>query len=234
MKRNTPEKENKRGKLSNREDKSSTGPGLGLGAAVPGALFGTIYAAGAQSMGNFVSAIEPAHRDAAPIAKGDFDSMKYEDAFQEARAQVGPGGLFAWHGNVHSTYTQDEWDSLSEARQEEFEDLMANARIDVPGYDAPPSQTLLARTEVRVEVVADEEDGKVADLSGDDDSIPELHPTLIAQAEESEELPVEEEEDPFMPETASDVDPSGLEDDPSLEDDLFGDEDTMDFGADLF
>ena len=39
--------------------------------------------------------------------------MTFAEAFQSARAQVGPGGVFEWHGGVYGTYTADEWNAMS-------------------------------------------------------------------------------------------------------------------------
>ena len=41
------------------------------------------------------------------------DSMSFKEAFETARAQVGAGGVFTWHGNIFNTYTADEWKSMS-------------------------------------------------------------------------------------------------------------------------
>ena len=41
------------------------------------------------------------------------DSMSFREAFESARAQVGAGGVFTWHGNIFNTYTADEWKAMS-------------------------------------------------------------------------------------------------------------------------
>lgn len=48
------------------------------------------------------------------------DSMTFKEAFDAARAEVGPGGAFEWHGNVYGTYTADEWAGMSEEEQSSF------------------------------------------------------------------------------------------------------------------
>jgi hypothetical protein len=48
------------------------------------------------------------------------DDMTFAEAFAAARAQVGPGGVFQWHGAVFNTYTAEEWQSMSEAEHEQF------------------------------------------------------------------------------------------------------------------
>ena len=52
------------------------------------------------------------------------DSMSFSAAFGAARAEVGPGGVFEWHGNLYGTYTADEWNSMdSNARNEYAESI---------------------------------------------------------------------------------------------------------------
>lgn len=45
------------------------------------------------------------------------DGMSYKEAFAAARAEVGPGGAFVWHGQVYGTYRGDdaEWQEMSAA-----------------------------------------------------------------------------------------------------------------------
>lgn len=48
------------------------------------------------------------------------DDMSFSEAFHAAHEQVGPGGVFVWHGQVYGTYTADEWNSMTPAEQAEF------------------------------------------------------------------------------------------------------------------
>lgn len=48
------------------------------------------------------------------------DSLSFDEAFQAARAQTGPGGVFTWHGQVYNTYQKEEWLGLSLAQRQEF------------------------------------------------------------------------------------------------------------------
>ena len=52
------------------------------------------------------------------------DKLTFEQAFAEARAQVGPGGVFNWHGALFSTYTADEWDAMTEQEQDQFSEMV--------------------------------------------------------------------------------------------------------------
>lgn len=62
-----------------------------------------------------------------PWSDGDVDvattvnnEMSFGEAFAAARAEVGSGGAFEWRGNVYSTYTAEEWNSMSEEEIEEY------------------------------------------------------------------------------------------------------------------
>lgn len=48
------------------------------------------------------------------------DSMSFSEAFASAREQVGPGGVFHWHGGIYGTYYATEWDAMSEAEHTAF------------------------------------------------------------------------------------------------------------------
>lgn len=55
-----------------------------------------------------------------PFAHGVSDSMSFGQAFAAARAEVGPGGAFTWHGQTYNTYTEQEWNSMSPAQQHDY------------------------------------------------------------------------------------------------------------------
>lgn len=48
------------------------------------------------------------------------DSLTFSQAFAQARAQLGPGGVFHWHGGVYGTYYANEWDAMSPEEQHDF------------------------------------------------------------------------------------------------------------------
>lgn len=53
------------------------------------------------------------------IAVVDQD-LTFSEAFAAARAQVGAGGVFEWHGGIYGTYYANEWSQMSEAQQSQF------------------------------------------------------------------------------------------------------------------
>lgn len=48
------------------------------------------------------------------------DDLSFEQAFAAARADVGPGGVFRWHGNIYNTYTVDEWNNIPQPEKQHF------------------------------------------------------------------------------------------------------------------
>lgn len=57
----------------------------------------------------------PVILDEARLAGGVSDNMSFSQAFATARAEVGPGGVFTWHGGVYGTYYEDEWNAMDDA-----------------------------------------------------------------------------------------------------------------------
>ncbi len=54
------------------------------------------------------------------VATSVNDSMSFGEAFAAARAEVGAGGVFEWHGNIYSTFTAEEWSSMTPAERDEY------------------------------------------------------------------------------------------------------------------
>ena len=52
------------------------------------------------------------------------DSMSFSEAFAAARAEVGSGGVFYWHGGVYGTYYANEWDAMTAEDKQEFAELV--------------------------------------------------------------------------------------------------------------
>lgn len=91
--------------------------GLGIGAA---AIALTSFANpedGQDSNADLKSLID----DDMDIAKNVTEDMSFSEAFAAARAEVGPGGCFMWHGTIYGTYYANEWNSMSAAERAEFE-----------------------------------------------------------------------------------------------------------------
>lgn len=47
-------------------------------------------------------------------------NLSFGEAFAAARSEVGPGGVFHWHGGIYNTYTAQEWNSMSDGEHQQF------------------------------------------------------------------------------------------------------------------
>lgn len=102
---------------------------------VPGILLG---AAGMYAYEESLGAVPPIFSDP-PLTDPDppveileahsvNDDMSFSEAFATARAEVGPGGAFVWHGQVYGTYRADdpEWIGMSsEERMEHSQEILS-------------------------------------------------------------------------------------------------------------
>ena len=48
------------------------------------------------------------------------DDLSFDEAFAQARAEVGPGGVFHWHGGIYNTYSVDEWNAMTVEQKQDF------------------------------------------------------------------------------------------------------------------
>ena len=58
------------------------------------------------------------------IAEVD-QKLSFGEAFSAAREEVGAGGVFRWHGRLFNTYTEEEWDNMSNAEHQAFAQQVA-------------------------------------------------------------------------------------------------------------
>ncbi len=59
------------------------------------------------------------------------DDLSFGEAFEQARAEVGPGGVFHWHGGIYNTYTAAEWNAMSVDQKHDFaEQVQPEVRPD--------------------------------------------------------------------------------------------------------
>lgn len=84
------------------------------------------------------------------------DDKTFADAFAAARAELGPGHTFTWHGAVFSTYTADEWAAMNETQHEQH---VAQAHPDYAASQVN-SDVLVAQ-----DAVADQPDVRVTGYS---------------------------------------------------------------------
>ena len=55
------------------------------------------------------------------IRYAHIDASDFNDAFAQARQQVGAGGVFEYNGRIYGTYYADEWNNMSEQERVDFQ-----------------------------------------------------------------------------------------------------------------
>lgn len=143
------------------EDKKASWKMIGLGAATgilmgAGAIYATTALAadenGSQSShqgssGHGGAANGSAEGESLQIAHPT-SGTSFSQAFAEARAEVGPGGVFHWNGGIYNTYTKEEWDALSAEEKHDFAEAIK------PEYGVDKVDTeRISETHPRVHVV---------------------------------------------------------------------------------
>ena len=91
-----------------------------------------------------------------PVSHNVTDDMSFDEAFATARQEVGPGGVFEWHGGVYGTYYASEWNSMSDEEQAEFGSHIsyrADSSIEQPTTTVTAEDPSEEEIEQEVEVV---------------------------------------------------------------------------------
>ena len=114
-----------------------------------------------------------------PVAQSVDNGMSFGEAFDAARAEVGSGGVFEWHGNIYSTYTEDEWDAMSQMERDEYgshfswngaasdNDVLATDATTEAGVEATAATTAPAE---EIDYTQGAHSGMAQQVSLDDDS----------------------------------------------------------------
>lgn len=61
------------------------------------------------------------------------DGMTFGQAFANARAEIGPGGIFEFEGEIYSTYYETEWDNMSTDERMEYNEKLNAVLREEPG-----------------------------------------------------------------------------------------------------
>ena len=100
-----------------------------------------------------------------PVAQMHND-MSFGEAFAAARAEVGPGGVFIWHGGIYNTYTADEWNAMTPHQKNDFAHQV-NPEVrahEVPTpTDAHPDVAVQPAPDADVHTVSDTSDVHVVE-----------------------------------------------------------------------
>lgn len=165
--------------------------------AAPEPVVVTINVNGAQDA-NVVSAETPAEHQAVMmtdegihVAQVD-DSASFSEAFADARAQVGAGGVFEWHGKVYNTFTQEEWNNMSQAERAEwqsqvdYDDVIDTAQASV--HTATPHHVTEAHVEEAPQAEVAHAEGQ--EVPENASYIDEAAPEVTASAADDSEVHV--------------------------------------------
>ncbi|GHT29260.1 hypothetical protein AGMMS49574_05540 [Bacteroidia bacterium] len=182
---------------------------------------GVVAGAGSAVAGQFASAylesdaeesthtFEHAGTSVAPEAHVS-DDLSFGEAFAAARAEVGPGGTFEWHGKEYGTYYKDEWDNMDPGERNQYwasVGLKPHPTDDNQITDQPDANTeLLAQEDLEVDGIPefDESEVDVVALGGED--ILDSHDIPVDEVEMSdgeEVLYVDVEETKRIPTSGS-------------------------------
>ena len=98
--------------------------------------------------------------DEAPVADNVTEDMSFSDAFAIARAEVGPGGVFHWHGKWYGTYTKAEWDSMDADDIAKYNQSISHLPALEPYHPDPKPEII---HNIDAEVLMKEEDVTLTD-----------------------------------------------------------------------
>jgi hypothetical protein len=98
------------------------------------------------------------------------DSQSFKEAFDAARAELGPGGVFRWRGNLFNTYTEDEWKNMSDEDKEQFAQNL-NPKVSPSDIDTTQIENMEEDAENDVEVQMVEEDVAAVSIEVEEDTV---------------------------------------------------------------
>ena len=108
------------------------------------------------------------------------DDMSFSEAFASARAEVGPGGVFEWRGNLYGTYYATEWDNMTVEEKNEY-----NSRVN--HWQQSPAPEGNSSNEDKETVTA----SASTDENTDEEDVKVISSSLSDSGQESEDIEVE-------------------------------------------
>jgi hypothetical protein len=94
----------------------------------------------------------PAERELNTATKVN-DEMSFSQAFAAARNEVGPGGVFVWHGQLYGTYYKEEWDAMTPEQKAEYGQKVNEyiAEHPLPEYQPTAADDVVLMGEVDID-----------------------------------------------------------------------------------
>ena len=100
---------------------------------VTGILMGAGGIMGMEAMAGEAPSPEVAQEEASAFKVAHVsDDMTFGEAFAAARAEVGPGGVFHWHGGIFNTYYAEERNAMSDEQKHDF---AQQVQPEIPAHD---------------------------------------------------------------------------------------------------
>ena len=102
-----------------------------------------------------------------------YDHLGFAEAFDAARELVGLGGVFTWHGQLYNTYTEAEWNALSDSEKDAFVDAVtAETNHEPHRVIVPTDSNLDLDSTLDADLTSDSDSTLDADLTPDSDPTP--------------------------------------------------------------
>lgn len=129
---------------------------------------GILMGAGAMKAMQSMAAGESENNAEQAIAEADtpYDNMSFREAFDAARAELGAGGVFRWHGNIYNTYTADEWNAKTAKEQDDFAEQVG---AEISAEDVDTDVNIVSNDNVNGNEVAVSEQAAETTENADDD-----------------------------------------------------------------
>lgn len=83
----------------------------------------------------------------ARVSEANYDDLPFGEAFANARAELGAGGVFVYKGEQYGTYYKEEWDELSEDQKDSYWESVEAADIDTSSYTIEETPVQAGTTE---------------------------------------------------------------------------------------
>lgn len=129
---------------------------------------GILMGAGAMKAMQSMAAGESENNAEQAIAEADtqYDNMSFREAFDAARAELGAGGVFRWHGNIYNTYTAEEWNAKTAKEQDDFAEQVG---AEISPEDVDTDVSIVSNNNVNTNESAVSEQAAETTENADDD-----------------------------------------------------------------
>lgn len=138
-------------------------------------------------------------------------SQSFREAFQAARAELGPGGVFRWHGNIYNTYTVEEWNAMSKEEKDLFAQRVKPeiSPADIDTNEIAKTESELADDNVqevqdqeKIDVIEEEPQETVVAVNVEESELTDEGVQVVVDPEESDSI----EEETQTSETVTNTD----------------------------